>query len=139
MFARIAMCYPNVYVACVNIGYDQEHYLKVLKEASEHDGPSLIIAYSPCIEHGIKNGMEHSLDNAYLATNCGYFLTFRYNPNTKEFNLDSKDINFDLYKDYLLTQNRFANLINKDSVLADEIIDLQKNWAIDRYNYYKNL
>ena len=49
--ARIAMCYSHVYVACVNIGYDKEHYLKVLKEANEHNGPSIIIAYSPCIEH----------------------------------------------------------------------------------------
>ena len=137
--ARIAMCYPNVYVACVNIGYNQEHYLKVLKEASLHNGPSLIIAYSPCIEHGIKQGMEHSLDNSYLASKCGYFLTFSYNPNTNNFNLNSKDIDFDKYMDYLKTENRFNNLLNNNKEEALEILDNQKKWAIDRYNYYKNL
>ena len=52
--ARIAMCYPHVYVACVNIGYNKEQYLRALQEANNHDGPSIIIAYAPCIEHGIK-------------------------------------------------------------------------------------
>ena len=133
------MCYPNVYVACVNIGYNQEHYLKVLKEASLHNGPSLIIAYSPCIEHGIKQGMEHSLDNSYLASKCGYFLTFSYNPDTNKFTLNSKDIEFDKYMDYLKTENRFSNLLNNNKEEALEILENQKKWAIDRYNYYKNL
>ena len=137
--ARIAMCYPHVYVACTNIGYNREQYLKVLKEASEHNGPSLVIAYSPCIEHGIKSGMEHSQSNAYLATKCGYFLTFRYNPSEGKLTLDSKEPDFDKYEDYLMTENRFANLkrVNKDN--ADEILDNQKKFAINRYNYYKKL
>lgn len=137
--ARIAMCYPHVYVACTNIGYNREQYLKVLKEASEHNGPSLVIAYSPCIEHGIKSGMEHSQSNGYLATKCGYFLTFRYNPNDGKFTLDSKDPEFDKYEEYLMTENRFANLkrVNKDN--ADVILNNQKEWAIKRYNYYKKL
>ncbi|MGM9881430.1 MAG: pyruvate:ferredoxin (flavodoxin) oxidoreductase [Bacilli bacterium] len=137
--ARIAMCYPNCYVACTNIGYNKEQYLKVLKEASEHNGPSLVIAYSPCIEHGIKTGMEHSQSNGYLATKCGYFLTFRYNPNTSKLILDSKEPDFTKYEDYLMTENRFANLkrVNKDN--ASNILESQKKWAIDRYNYYKKL
>ena len=53
------MSYPHVYVAATNIGYNKEQYLKVLTEASNYNGPSLVIAYSPCIEHGIKTGMEH--------------------------------------------------------------------------------
>ena len=57
------MCYPHVYVACVNIGYNKEQYIKALQEANNHNGPSIIIAYAPCIEHGIKTGMEHSLDD----------------------------------------------------------------------------
>ena len=100
--ARIAMCYPHVYVACVNIGYNKEQYLKALQEANNHKGPSIIIAYAPCIEHGIKTGMEHSLDDGYLASKCGYFLTFRYNPDTGVFNLDSKDIDLDKYDLFLL-------------------------------------
>ena len=137
--ARIAMCYPHVYVATTNIGYNKEQYLKVLKEASEHNGPSLVIAYSPCIEHGIKTGMQDSQSNAHLATECGYFITFRYNPDTNKFILDSKAPNFDKYEDYLMTENRFANLkrVNKEN--AGILLEEQKSWAMNRYNYYKKL
>ena len=134
--ARMAMCYPNVYVAQTNIGYNQEQYLKVLKEATNHNGPSLIIAYSPCIEHGIKQGMEHSQTNAYLATECGYFITFRYNPDIKELTMDSKP-NFDKYDEFLMTENRYANLKQINPKDCDKILDNQKEWAISRYNYYK--
>ena len=133
------MCYPNVYVACVNIGYDMQQYIKVLEEATKHKGPSLIIAYAPCIEHGIRSGMDHSLDNAKLATECGYFLTFRYNPDTREFNIDSKEPDFNKYHDYLMTENRFANINKVNKKNADEILENQKKWAIDRYNYYQQL
>ena len=137
--ARIAMCYPHVYVAATNIGYNKEQYLKVLKEANEHNGPSLIIAYSPCIEHGIKTGMEHSQTNAYLATECGYFLTFRYNPNSNKLILDSNKPNFEKYEDYLMTENRFVNLkrVNKEG--AANLLEEQKKWALNRYDYYKRL
>lgn len=137
--ARIAMCYPHVYVAAVNIGYNKEQYLKALKEASEHNGPSLIIAYSPCIEHGIKTGMQHSQSNGYLATKCGYFLTFRYNPDTKKLILDSKEPDFDKYEEYLATENRFASLMRKDKERAKLLLKEQKDWAISRYNYYKKI
>ena len=137
--ARIAMCYPHVYVAACNIGYNSEQYLKALKEASSYDGPSLIICYSPCIEHGIKNGMEHSQSNAHLATECGYFITFRYNPSTGKLILDSKNPNFDKYEYYLMTENRFANLKNVNSENANMILEEQKKWAINRYNYYKKI
>ena len=137
--ARIAMCYPHVYVATTNIGYNKEQYLKVLKEAAEHNGPSLVIAYSPCIEHGIKTGMEHSQSNAYLASKCGYFITFRYNPDINKLTLDTANPDFTQYEDYLMTENRFANLkrVNKDH--AKEILEKQKQWAINRYNYYKKI
>lgn len=137
--ARIAMCYPHIYVAAVNIGYNKEQYLKALKEASEHNGPSLIIAYSPCIEHGIKTGMQHSQSNGYLATKCGYFLTFRYNPDTKKLILDSKEPDFDKYEEYLTTENRFAILMRKDKERAELLLKEQKDWAISRYDYYKKI
>ena len=137
--ARIAMCYPNCYVACVNIGYDREQYLKVLKEASEHQGPSLIIAYSPCIEHGIKKGMEYSLLNSNLATKCGYFLTFRYKPSEEKLYLDSKDVNFDLYDEFLSGENRYVNLKRVNPEDAGRILSEQKEAAIKRFNYYKKL
>ena len=137
--ARIAMCYPHVYVACVNIGYNKEQYLRVLREADAHKGPSLIIAYSSCIEHGIKSGMEHSLDNAYLASKCGYFLTFSYNPDTSKFTLDSHDVDFDRYDEFLSSENRYANLKKMNSKEAKNLLDSQKEWAKRRYDYYRKL
>ena len=135
--ARIAMCYPHVYVAQTNIGYNAEQYLKVLDEANKHNGPSLIIAYSPCIEHGIKTGMEHSQTNGYLATKCGYFPTFRYNPKEQKFTLDSKNVEFDKYEEFLMTENRYASLKIMDEEICKDILEEQKKWAISRYNYYK--
>lgn len=137
--ARIAMCYPHVYVACVNIGYNKEQYLKALQEANNHNGPSIIIAYAPCIEHGIKAGMEHSLDNAQLATTCGYFLTFRYNPDTEKFILDSKNPIFEEYDKFLSTENRYANLKRINPSQSETILNTQKQWAIKRFEYYKKL
>ena len=137
--ARIAMCYPHVYVACVNIGYNKEQYLKALQEANNHNGPSIIIAYAPCIEHGIKSGMEHSLDDAYLASKCGYFLTFRYNPDTQTFSLDSKDVDFDRYDEFLSNENRYANLKKVNSEKAEELLNKQKEWAKNRFDYYSKL
>lgn len=98
-----------------------------MKEASSYDGPSIIICYSPCIEHGIKSGMEHSQSNAYLATECGYFITFRYNPSTGKLILDSKNPDFNKYEDYLMTENRFANLKNVNSDNANMILEEQKS------------
>jgi len=137
--ARIAMCYPHVYVACVNIGYNKEQYLKALQEANNHNGPSIIIAYAPCIEHGIKTGMEHSLDDAYLASKCGYFLTFRYNPDNQTFSLDSKDVDFDRYDEFLSNENRYANLKKVNSESAIELLEKQKEWAKNRFDYYSKL
>ena len=111
----------------------------VLKEANEHKGPSLIIAYSPCIEHGIKKGMEHSLEDAKLATECGYFLTLRYKPDEEKLYLDSKNPDFSKYEEFLMNENRYVNLkrINEDN--ANALLEQQKNWAIKRYEYYKRL
>ena len=137
--ARIAMCYPHVYVACVNIGYNKEQYLKALQEANNHNGPSIIIAYAPCIEHGIKTGMEHSLDDSYLASACGYFLTFRSNPDNNTFTLDSKDIDFEKYDDFLSNENRYANLKKVNPEDANRLMEMQKDWAKNRYQYYSKL
>ncbi len=137
--ARIAMCYPHVYVACVNIGYNKEQYLKALQEANNHNGPAIIIAYAPCIEHGIKKGMEHSLDDAYLASKCGYFLTFRYNPDNGEFNLDTKDVDFDKYDEFLANENRYANLKKINPEGAEKLLNGQKEWAKKRLDYYSKL
>lgn len=137
--ARMAMCYPNCYVACVNIGYDKEQYLRVLKEADEHNGPSLVIAYSPCIEHGIKNGMEYSLGDSHLATECGYFPIFRYSPEKEKFYLDSKKVDFSLYDSFLEGENRYLNLKRINPMGADAILADQKDNAMKRYKYYQKL
>ena len=75
--AKIAMAYPNVYVAQVSMGYNQNQVIKAMQEAEAHKGPSIIIAYSPCISHGIKGGLINSMDNAKKAVQCGYFPVFR--------------------------------------------------------------
>ena len=137
--ARIAMCYPNCYVASCNIGYDREHYLKVLQEANAHKGPSLVIVYAPCIEHGIRKGMEYSIENSNLATKCGYFLTFRYQPDSGKFILNSKNPDFTLYDEFLSGENRYVNLKRVDSKKAADILASQKEWAIKRFEYYKRL
>ena len=137
--ARIAMCYPHVYVACVNIGYNKEQYLKALQEANNHNGPSIIIAYAPCIEHGIKTGMEHSLDDSKLATECGYFLTFRYNPDNKIFTLDSKEVDESKYDTFLSNENRYSNLKKVNPDAADSLLEAQKEWARNRFDYYSKL
>ncbi len=137
--ARMAMCYPHVYVACVNIGYNKEQYLKALQEANNHKGPSIIIAYAPCIEHGIKTGMDHSLDDSKLATECGYFLTFRANPDAGTFTLDSKEIDETKYDEFLSNENRYANLKKVNPEDAERLLNMQKEWAKNRYDYYSKL
>ena len=137
--ARIAMSYPDVYVAQINLGANMNQVIKAMKEAEEYKGPSLIIAYAPCISHGIEGGMTNSLEMQALATKCGYFPIFRYNPVDKKLILDSKNVDFDLYNEFLLKQQRYKNLkkINKEN--ADLLFEDNKNNAILKFNYYKML
>ena len=136
---RIALSYPHVYVATVSLGANPNQYLKVLKEAKEYNGPSIIIAYSPCIAHGIKGGLENSTEMQKKAVECGYFPLFHYNPTEKKFYLDSKNVNFDLYEEFLNNQTRYAMLkvINKDK--AQILLDSNKENALERFKYYKKL
>ena len=83
--------------------------------------------------------MEHSLDDAYLASKCGYFLTFRYNPDNMSFSLDSKDVDFDKYDEFLLNENRYANLKKVNSEEANQLLEKQKEWAKNRFDYYNKL
>ena len=133
------MTYPNVYVAQVSLGANMAQTLNAFIEAEKHDGPSLIIAYSTCILQGIKKGMEYSMEQQRRAVECGYFPIFRYNAKEKKFILDYKEPNFDLYYDFLNSENRFAMLkeINKEN--ADLLLEQSKKEAIERFNYYKSL
>ncbi len=134
--ARIALSYPQAYVAQISLGANMMQVIKAFKEAEAYDGPSIIIAYAPCISHGIKGGMQNSVSMEKEATMCGYFPIFRYNPTNKKFNLDSK-ANFDLYEEFLMKQTRYKTLKLINNNEFDELIKQNKEEAIDRYNYYK--
>ena len=134
--ARIAMSYPNTYVAQVSLGANMMQTINALSEATKHEGPSIVIAYCPCISHGIKGGMGESVHMEALATKCGYFPIFRYNG---KFTLDSKNVDFDLYDDFLNMQTRYSILktVNPDKAL--ELLEENKNASLKRFEYYKSL
>ena len=135
--ARIAMAYPHVYVAQVSMGANPNQVIKAMKEAEAHKGPSIIIAYSPCISHGIKGGLINSTESGSLAVKSGYFPIFRYNPDTEIFTLDYKEPDFSLYDEFIMGQSRYSmlNIINPEK--AEELLKSQKENAIKRFNYYK--
>lgn len=137
--ARIALAYPNAYVAQVSLGANPMQVIKAFNEASLHKGPSIIIAYTPCISHGIKGGMENSFEQEKLATQCGYFPTFRYNPENSKFTLDSKKVDFDKYFDFLNTETRYINLKKVNKEEADNLLEQNKQEAMKRYQYYVSL
>ncbi len=133
---RIASAIPNCYVATISLGANYMQTIKAFEEADKHDGPAIIIAYSPCIEHGIKTGMGHSIEEEKLAVMCGYTLLMRYDGN---YHLDSKNPDFDKYEEFLNNEVRFNALKIKNPELAQELLNEQKEFAQKRYEYYKNL
>ncbi|MCI8575442.1 MAG: pyruvate:ferredoxin (flavodoxin) oxidoreductase [Bacilli bacterium] len=136
---RIAMSYPNCYVASVSLGANMMHTLKVFKEAEEHVGPSIILAYAPCIEHGIKGGMSCSTLEQKLAVDVGYSLLMRYQPTEKKLYLDSKEPNFERYDEFLNNEVRYRALKIKDASCAEVLLQENKEHAIARYQYYLKL
>ena len=137
--AKMMMNYDNVYVAQISLGANMNQTIKAFKEAAKHKGPSLIIAYAPCINHGIKKGMSKSIEEERLAVNCGYFPIFRYNGETKEFNLDFTDPDFDLYEEFLNGENRYTMIKSVSEKLAKQLLEENKANAIKRFEFYKNL
>ena len=135
---KIALTNPNVYVGAVSLGANPASTVKVMLEAEAYNGPSLIVAYAPCIAWGILKGMSNSIDEEKKATSCGYFPIFHYNPNTREFKMDAK-CDFSKYQDYLNGENRYKSLnkINKKNV--DKLFKENEENAKERYNYYVNL
>jgi pyruvate-ferredoxin/flavodoxin oxidoreductase len=140
--AAIAMSYGHVYVAQISHGASPAQVIKAFKEAENFNGPSIVIAYSPCIEHGIKGGLTNSFSQAKLATECGYWPTFRFDPRREEqglnpFQIDSKTPIWDKYHDYLLSESRYAQLaqINPDHAAA--LLDANLNDAKRRWKMYK--
>ena len=135
--AKIALTYPHVYVATISLGANPAQAIKVLKEAEKYDGPSIIIAYAPCIAQGIIKGMKNSINEEKEATLSGYFPLFHYNPITMEFKMDSK-ADFSKYKDFIVGEDRY-NSLKKLSKKADELLDKNKENATNRYEYYVSL
>ncbi len=134
---RMAMSYPNCYVASISLGANLDHTRQVLLEAQEHDGPALVIAYSTCVEHGIQGGLACSLKEQDLAVKSGYTLLMRYNSCTDKLYLDSKEPNFDLYYDFLDHEIRYHSLKIKNPELAEELFLKSKENAQKRYQFYK--
>ena len=137
--ARIALAYPNAYVAQISLGANGMQAIKAFNEAKNHIGPSIIIAYCPCISHGIEGGMVNSNIMEKAAVMSGYFPIFRRNPDTNTFTFDSKNIDFDLYEDFLYKQIRYRMLYKVNKEHADELIKENKEFAMKRVEYYKSL
>ncbi len=140
----MAMSYGYVYVAQVAMGANQNQLFKVLKEAEEYNGPSLIIAYAPCISHGLVNGMGATQRESKLAVECGYWQLYRYNPMLESegknpFILDSKEPDWSKFQDFLQGEVRYTSLINTFPKEADELFKLTEEFAKWRYNSYKRL
>ena len=136
LFAK-AMSIPNVYVANVSIGSNPMQTINAIKEAEAHDGPSIIIAYAPCLEQGIKGGLTNSVNEQKLAVECGYLNLMRWN--NKKLTLDSPEPKFEKYKDFLANEVRYNALKIKNPSLYDELIDEQIAFAKERYNHYLEL
>ena len=131
------MTYENVYVAQVAMGADYNQTLKAFLEAEQYDGPSLIIAYSPCISHGIKAGMGSSQHEEAKAVQSGYWHLFRYNPallaeGKNPFQLDSPPPTL-TYEEFLSGENRYTVLEHMQPDKAQKLFALAKEHALQRY------
>lgn len=136
--AKIALTYKNAYVAQISLGANMMQVIKTLKEANDYNGPSIIIAYAPCISHGIKGGMENSINTQKLAVECGYFPTFRRHP-INGFTLDSKKVDFNKYDEFLELQNRYSILKKVNKEESTKLLEENKTNAIETYKYYESL
>jgi len=139
----MAMSYGYVYVAQIAMGADQNQTLKAIREAEAYDGPSLIIAYAPCINHGIKNGMGATQLETKLAVQSGYWALYRYNPMLKEegknpFSLDSKEPTLS-FRDYLMGEVRYASLAKAFPEQAEKLFAKTEQDAKERLEGYKRL
>ena len=135
--AKMALTYDHVYVGTISLGANPNQAIKVLKEADEYNGPSIVIAYAPCIAQGIIKGMKNSINEEKGATESGYFPLFYYNPASLEFKMDSK-ADFSKYEEFILGEDRYRSLKNLNKN-AKELLDKNKKNAMKRYQYYEKL
>ena len=138
------MSYGHVYVAYVAHGASQAQLLKAMREAESYHGPSIVIAYSPCINHGLRRGMGKSQEQAKLAVECGYWTLLRYDPrlaleNKNPLQVDSKEPDWDKYDEYLMSETRYAQLKNINPAAAEELLAKNKAEAQRRYKSYQRL
>ena len=139
----IAMGYGYVYVAQVAMGADRNQLLKAMREAEAYDGPSIIIAYAPCINHGIKAGMNKSQSVMKDAVDAGYWHLYRYNPDLKKegknpFILDSKEPKAD-FRQFLMSEVRYAQLTTAFPDTAEDLFEKAEEDAKNRYHTYKRM
>jgi len=137
----MAASYGYVYVAQVAMGADKNQFLKAVKEAESYHGPSLIICYAPCINHGLKKGMGKTQENEKLAVECGYWQLYRFNPELKAkgenpFVLDSKDPTGS-FRDFIMDQVRYASLAKEFPDKAEALYEKAENDAKERLEGYK--
>ena len=139
--AGIAMSYGYVYVAQIAMGADFNQTVKAIAEAEAYPGPSLIIAYAPCINHGIKKGMSKAQTEEQLAVECGYWNNFRFNPAAEgaKFTLDSKEPKQEEYQGFLDGEVRYNALKRSNPERAEKLFAKNEKEAMDRYAYLKKL
>jgi len=140
----MAMSYGYVYVAQVSMGSSQAQYLKAIREAEAYPGPSLIIAYAPCINHGLRAGMGKSQSQAKDAVTSGYWHLYRYNPlleaqGQNPFQLDSKEPNWIEFQNFLMSEVRYSSLKKAFPAHADELFLAAENNAKWRYKGYQRM
>jgi len=137
----MAMSYGYVYVAQVAMGANQAQYLKALKEAEAYPGPALIIAYAPCINHGLKASMGKSQAEEKKAVECGYWQLYRYNPLLEEegknpFQLDSKEPDYSKFRDFLMGEVRYNSLVKAAPEEAEQLFaktEQDAKWRLEGY------
>jgi pyruvate-ferredoxin/flavodoxin oxidoreductase len=138
---RMAMTYGYVYVASVAMGANKNQFMKAVVEAESYHGPSLIIAYAPCINHGIN--MSRSQNEEKLAVEAGYWPLYRYDPRLKEegknpFTLDSKEPSGD-FKEFLMGEVRYSSLTRTFPDEAQKLFEKAEKDAKERFETYKRL
>jgi pyruvate-ferredoxin/flavodoxin oxidoreductase len=140
---QMAMTYGYVYVAQISLGANMNQAIKAIAEAEAYDGPSIVIAYAPCISHGLKKGMGCSVSQEKDAVKAGYWHLFRFNPELKKegenpFVMDSKEPT-ESFRDFLLSEVRFSSLQKTFPELAEDLFDKAAEDAEERYQSYKRL
>jgi len=137
--AQIAMSYGYVYVAQIAMGADYNQCIKAIQEAESYKGPSVIIAYAPCINHNIKGGLTYSIEETKKAVAAGYWHLFRFNPELDNpFTLDSKEPTGS-FRDFILSEGRYNALFRSNPERAEELYARSESYAKDKYTFLAKL